>query len=73
MDFIANVEIVFKDNTTKHFNCNVRDAYDKDFALFKLQKAVENAYPNKQSYRVLSIVPKNNNMPDFMKDFFGFR
>jgi len=73
MDFIANVEIVFKDNTTKHFNCNVRDAYDKDFALFKLQKAVEKAYPNKQSYRVLSIVPKNNAMPDFMKDFFGFR
>ena len=73
MNFLASVEISFKDNTTKTFNCTIRDAYNKEFALFKLQKAIENAYPTKQSYKVIYCYPEHNNnsMPDFMKDFFG--
>ena len=76
MNFLASVEISFKDNSTKTFKCYIRDAYNKEFALFKLQKAVENAYPTKQSYKVLACYHERqdtNSMPDFMKDFFGGR
>ena len=76
MNYLASVNIKFKDDTTKTFNCTIRDAYNKEFALFKLQKAIENAYPNKQSYEVLACYPEKmntNSMPDFMKDFFGGR
>ena len=53
MNFSASVNIKFNDNTTKTFNCTIKDAYNKEFALFKLQKAIENVYPNKQSYDVI--------------------
>lgn len=76
MDFLASVEIVFKDNSTKTFNCRIRDAYNKEFALFKLSKAIDKTYPDKKEYKVIYCYPdrpSTDSMPDFMKDFFGGR